>query len=282
VSPPGFVSLLPYPVQIEGLSIQIVASEQDGQALTEFIVVALVLIPLFLLLPMIGKYQDIAHSVQLASRYAAFDAMIRNDANGTWKPEAQLAEELRRRFFSDPDAPIRTNDGDGGHEANRNPFWRDPKGATLIADFQRDVKLSFGPGDSPSHDDAFTAADDDWPFPTHRLLALRSRGIYTAKVSVALANLPSGVKSYEPFDRIDLALVRSTSVVIDPWAADGPIQAEQRFGDSPLLFPAVALRGANSLVAAAVGVIDLPGGLKVPKLGTLEFWRDVVPADRLR
>ena len=275
MKPSGFVSLLPGPVQV-------VASEQAGQALTEFIVVALVLIPLFLLLPMIGKYQDIAHSVQLASRYAAFDATIRNDVNGTWKPEAQLTEELRRRFFSDPDAPIRTNHGEGSHEANRNPFWRDPKGAALIADFQRDVKLSFGPADGPNRDDAFTAADDGWAFPTHRLLALRARGIYTAKVSVALANLPSGVKSYEPFDRIDLALVRSTSVVIDPWAADGPIQAEQRFSGSPLLFPAVALRGANAPVAAAVGVIDMPGGLKVPKLGMLEFWRDVVPTDRLR
>jgi len=77
-------------------TFQKMAPGQGGQALTEFIVVALALIPLFLLLPVIGKYQDIAHSVQLASRYAAFDAMIRNDVSGTWKPESQLAEEVRR------------------------------------------------------------------------------------------------------------------------------------------------------------------------------------------
>ena len=35
-----------------------------GQALTEFLVISLVLISLFLLLPVIGKYQDISHASQ--------------------------------------------------------------------------------------------------------------------------------------------------------------------------------------------------------------------------
>lgn len=271
-------------MKLEGTrpTFQKMAPGQGGQALTEFIVVALALIPLFLLLPVIGKYQDIAHSVQLASRYAAFDAMIRNDVSGTWKPESQLAEEVRRRFFGNSETPIRTDDGAGDSAANQNLFWRNPKGEALIKDPQSDVKLSFGPSDSPSHGAAFTAAADGWPFPTHDLFDLRARGIYTASVSVALANLPSGLKSYEPFDRIDLALVRGTSVIIDSWMADGPGQAELRFGGSSTLFPAAALRAASAPVDAAVGVIDLPGGLRAPQIGALEFWRDAVPEDRLK
>ena len=39
--------------------------QMRGQALTEFLVISLVLIPLFLLLPVIGKYQDISHASRL-------------------------------------------------------------------------------------------------------------------------------------------------------------------------------------------------------------------------
>ena len=67
------------------------AGSHAGQALTEFLVVSLVLIPLFLLIPMIGKYQDISHATQLASRYAAFDAVLRNDSENAWKTPALLA-----------------------------------------------------------------------------------------------------------------------------------------------------------------------------------------------
>lgn len=257
---------------------------QQGQAMTEFVVIALALIPLFLMFPVIGKYQDIAHNVQLASRYAAFDALNRNDVSSSWKPEGQLAEEVRRRFFGDPEAPIRTGDGaeDYDYAAHQNLFWRKPNGESLIEDPQNDVKLGFGDKDSQNHDDAFTAAADGRPFPLHDSFDLRARGIYTASISVTLANLPSGLKSYEPFDRINLALLRSTSVIIDPWMAAGPRQAELRFGGNDQIFPAAALRTAGTPVDAAVGVIDLPGGLRAPQIGALEFWRDAVPNDRLK
>lgn len=80
---------------------------QAGQALVEFLAMAAPLLGLFLLMPMIGKYQDIAHATQMASRYAAFDATVHNDAAGSSKPPAQLAAEVRRRYFSRPDAPSR-------------------------------------------------------------------------------------------------------------------------------------------------------------------------------
>lgn len=66
---------------------------QAGQALVEFLAMAAPLLGLFLLMPMIGKYQDIAHATQMASRYAAFDATVHNDAAGgssrlpNWQPK---------------------------------------------------------------------------------------------------------------------------------------------------------------------------------------------------
>ncbi len=76
------------------------AHAQGGQALTEFLVVALVIVPLFLLIPLIAKYQDISNSTQLASRYVAFEATQFNDKVNAFKSETVLADEVRRRFYS--------------------------------------------------------------------------------------------------------------------------------------------------------------------------------------
>ena len=259
-----------------------VATRQSGQALTEFLVVAAALIPLFLLIPVIAKYQDISHSTQLASRYVAFEAMTRNDSASTWKPETQLADEVRRRFFSNADAAVKTNDVAGNFKANQNLFWRDPKDGPLIQDIGRDVQLSFGVGNGASHASAFTAASDGTLFVLHDQLGLSAKGVYTANVSVAIANLPAGLKFYEPFDKLNLSIGRSTSVAIDSWTARNSQGVENKIAGSPAIFPVGKLSAVSPVVDAAVAIIDLPGGITGPRLGQLDFWRDVVPEDRLR
>jgi hypothetical protein len=54
---------------------------ESGHALMEFLVVSVALLPLFLLIPVIAKYQSIAYATQIASRYAAFDGLVRNDGS---------------------------------------------------------------------------------------------------------------------------------------------------------------------------------------------------------
>lgn len=254
---------------------------QRGQALTEFLVAAVALIPLLLLTPVIAKYQDIGSSTQAASRYVAFDAMTRNDSVSSWKPEAQLADEVRRRFFSNIDAPIKTNDVAGNFKAHQNLFWRDPRDAPLIADFNSDVTVSFGASRAGTHGGGFSAASDGAIFVLHDQLGLPAKGIYTANVSVKVANLPAGLKFYTPFDQINLSIGRSTSVAIDAWTAKNPSQVESKIAASPVIFPVGNLAAVSPVVDAAVGIIDLPGGISGPQLGRLEFWRDVVPRDRL-
>ncbi|AKJ31671.1 hypothetical protein [Caldimonas brevitalea] len=258
----------------------VVRRAQRGQALTEFLVVALALVPLFLLVPMIAKYQDIRHSAQLASRYAAFDAMARNDAVSSWKPSHQLADEVRRRFFSHPDAPIKTHDVAGDFKAHQNPFWRDPGGGALVRRFA-DVSIGFGSDNSANQIAGFESASDGMPYTLREPLGLPARGVYTVNVSVVLANLPADVRSLQPFDGLDLSLRRATSVLLDPWVAQGPTQVEARIGGDPRIYPVATLREPADFVDAAVSVIEAPGGLRGPRLGQLEFWRDVVPDDRL-
>ncbi len=257
-------------------------SMQRGQAMAEFLALVLALVPLFLLMPMIAKYQDITHFTQLASRYAAFDATVRNDATGSWKDEAELAAEVQRRFFSTSDAPIKTGDVVGNFDAHRNLFWSDPVGQHLIADLNHDIVVSFGTGFGGTHANAFEAASDAKLFTLAPALQLSTRGIYRANVSVTIANLPSGLASYEPFDAINLSTTRQTSVLIDPWTARNPQQVEEKVLASPAIFPAGKLSAIATAVNAVIAVVDWPGGITGPKLGQLEFWRDVVPEDRLR
>lgn len=259
------------------------ARTQRGQALTEFLAVALALVPLFLLIPVVAKYQDISHATQAASRYAAFDAMASNDSTSGWKGEQQLAEEVRRRFFSNATAPIKTNDSAGNFKAHQNLYWRRPDDRPLIEDLQRDVQLRFGPANASQPDGGFQAAGDGAPFALLApMLGLDARGIYSAQISVTLARMPSGLRFYEPLDSIQLSMTRGTGVLINPWVAKGPADVESRIAGNVGVFPAAPLRAVGVLADPLVTMIDALGAEQGPLLGKLEFWRDVVPEDRLR
>lgn len=265
-----------------------------GQALTEFIVLALALVPLFLLIPMIAKYQDIAHAVQMASRYIAFEATTRNGTASTWKPPVQLAQEVQRRFFSNSGAPIKTNDAAGDFKAHQNLFWRNQSGDPLIKNVADDVHVSFGGGADRDHDAGFTSASDGGPFKgasgISDALGLSARGIYRANVTVALADFSEQTegytKTFKQFKNLNLTMSRQTSLLVDPWGAKDPHQVEERI-DKMELFPGKMLKPVAPLVDAAVVIVESPSCFKGrctrgPKLGELEFWRDVVPADRRR
>lgn len=254
-----------------------------GQALVEFLAIAAAVLGLFLLMPLIGKYQDIAHATHMASRYAAFDATVHNDAAGAFKSEQQLAGEIRRRYFSRSDAPIKTGDVAGDFGAHRNPLWSDPSGNPLIRRFA-DVAISFGDSQAPSHSGAFRSSQDGLPFSAvplanHSRLGLRARGIYRANISVPLAKLPSGITSYTPFDSIDLRITRQTSVLIDPWAAHSVQQTMDRFGRlAPLNSSFSAVETLLGVAIPAFEMLEVPA----PQFGRLDKWQDVVPSDRLR
>ncbi|MFC5475468.1 hypothetical protein [Paraherbaspirillum soli] len=253
----------------------------QGQALTEFLVLSAALLPLFLLFPMIAKYQDIAHSTQMASRYVAFDATTRTDAAGNSTLAAQLATDVGRRFFSNSDAAIKTNDAAGDFKANQNLFWRDPQDAPLIKHFNSDINVSFGVDRTTDPGGGYSAASDGNPFLLKHQLSLKDRGIFTGNVAVTLANLPGDLKFYKPFDTLNLTMQRGTSLLLDGWAGRNPANVQDKL-DNIVIFPGKALAPLSVIVDPVVAVIELPGGLKGPKLGQLEFWQDVVPPDRLR
>lgn len=258
---------------------------QQGQALTEFMIAALAIAPLFLLVPMIAKYQDISHSTLMASRYVAFEAVNRHPGINSWKPEGQLALEVRRRFFSNSDAPIKTADVAGNFAAHRNLMWSDGFGNPLIQNIDRDVVVTFGASRNVSHAGAFSDASDGQPFLGFNRFGLSRQGIYTANVSVSLANLPGGLRLIQPFDDIDIVITRSSSLVIDGWASPSPQATQSRLADIAVN-PGSAMSGFSAILDPIVMALDGRavglGGIRAPRLGQLDYWRDVVPSDRLR
>ena len=266
-------------------------SAQRGQALTEFVVIALVLVPLFLALPLIAKYQDIAQATEMAARYVAFDATHRNDATGSWKSPEELSGEVQRRFFSNSDAPIKTGDTAGDFKANQNLFWRDPQDKSLIRTFGDDVRVSFGETLSTDRGTAFKATRDGEPFLLRGPLDLNARGIYRGNVSVTLANLSTDLvgptKSYDMFKDINLTMMRHTNLVIDSWGARGPGQVMDKL-DNVVVYPASQLGVLRALTHVGVAFMESPRYLPGvclncgPKIGQLDYWSDDVPNDRLR
>ncbi len=108
----------------------------QGQAMTEFVVsVAFAFLPLFVLVPTLGKVIDIQHKNQLAARYAAWERTVwfddtsgrnRDDfvttpaswnspSEGGWvavRDEEEIANSLVNRFFITPRGVAKITDAD--------------------------------------------------------------------------------------------------------------------------------------------------------------------------
>ncbi|MCK5498289.1 MAG: hypothetical protein KAI77_03765, partial [Gammaproteobacteria bacterium] len=124
------------------------------------ITAALVLVPLLLLIPLLGKYIDIKHATIQSARYQAWeytvwfssdaerDAPLSNAERSTGfvdgsgrsldnisKSTAQTQIEARRRFFSETDTPITGGDKTGTwNKDERNRLWTDHRGVSLVLD----------------------------------------------------------------------------------------------------------------------------------------------------
>ena len=83
--------------------------ENGGAALTEFAVLALVMVPLLLAVPMLGNLVDLRQTAVQAARYVAWEATV--DASG------RAPTDVRARFFGEADAPLSSRPSDPGSNA---------------------------------------------------------------------------------------------------------------------------------------------------------------------
>lgn len=235
-------------------------SAQRGQSTVEFVVLGLVLVPLFLAIPLIGKYLDLIQTSEEASRYLAFEGMAKNSSSA-WKSDADLALEVRRRFFSNSDAPVKTNDAAGDFAAHRNPIWSDAAGNPLIDKFEDQVGVQTQVASKNAIASALFAGE----------LGLSKDNLYTASVTVK----PVNVKNFAPFDDINLSISRKTVLLADAWTARDSAAVRSKIEHATGMVP---LQMAHTLLDA-VGTV--PTLIFDPALKIGEFDWDVVPCDRL-
>lgn len=120
-----------------------------GQALTETLVAFVVLVPILMLVPYLGKYLDVKHKAEESARYALWERTVFSDPGAGWgvgenrKTDARLRAEVRARFAEDPRAAIVAQAPAG----SRNPLWDDHTGGDLVplTDFEVRVDESREP-----------------------------------------------------------------------------------------------------------------------------------------
>lgn len=241
---------------------------QRGQSTVELIVLSFVLVPLLLIVPLVGKYMDIAQTTAEASRYTAFEGTVRHSSSTDgWKSDADLATEVRRRFFSNSDAPVKTNDAAGDFNAHRNTLWFDHRGAPLLPVFASNVGVVT---QKESMSQPFGALASSFKLPQENL--------YTGRVNVNIADIPK----LPPFDTIGLTTTRWTTVLVDPWAASGPGEVTAKVKGAGMLFPYKPLEVIATPLAILMSnpiLAILGADTTPPEVGRVD--PDRVPGDRV-
>jgi len=119
--------------------------QQLGQAMTEMVVAsAFVVVPLFLIVPMVGKYIDMKHAAVSSARYAAWErtvyfntATLDNQPSGFTgfsaghfpvKSNGTLASEAQLRIFSEASDPVTGSATKLGRE-----FWTYHNGGSMYS-----------------------------------------------------------------------------------------------------------------------------------------------------
>lgn len=242
---------------------------QTGQSTIEMIILSLVLVPLFLIVPILGKYMDMAQTTSIASRYVAFEGTTHHNASlSGWKSDTELAKEVRRRFYSQHSLSIKTNDVVSEIDEDRNGLWVDHRGDALLADFNQ-VSVNTKKQSISSIFNGLTSLfdfSDDFE--------LDNDNLYRGEVNVQLAN----IEGLTPFNALNLNIRRHTVVLVDPWASKHASEVENKVKDAGLIFPHQVLNASASLLKPAISLFEF--NASAPEIGKVE--PDYVPSDRLK
>lgn len=251
-----------------------------GQALSELAVMAAVLVPLFLLIPVVAKYGHIKQMAQQAARNAAWEASVSKDY--VLPSQNQAERKALDRNFAVANAKIRSNvPGGNGNGKFGDTMLGTFSGRSLLERDNLHVR-SMGQTGSPGRmDDALTLLPRLGAFPPNR------RGYVTAEVRLNIRDLQlangTPARYLEPFDNLNLVLDRKQTLLVDAWNASGPRSGGRSVVStiSPELAPTTSLKGLDKVLDLFKPLEFLPviGAIGKIELGTVE--PDIVPSDKL-
>ncbi len=257
---------------------------QDGQALTEMAILAVVLVPLFLLIPMLGRYTHLQQVSQQAARGAAWEATVVQDYEMSGPDVRQ--EMMVNRYFNAADAPITstlpepiaedTQVGDAmfntfsdrpliEHDDPQLQPYEFKMHAGMMAEVTSYIP-EWLPGEFPPSDNGLVTVE----------LVVRPQNLKTADGSAATF--------LAPFDQINLEFTGTHTLLVDSWNAAGSgINPETGSNRRRSVWNQVKTLAPFSYFEflGDVGDIPLLGDLPIPRIGYGQDVVDVVPEDRL-
>jgi hypothetical protein len=190
--------------------------------MVEFLVAAIVVVPLFILVPLIGKYLDVKQSSIAASRKLAFECTVRYEDCASLDTNPAFADEIRTRFFSGNANEVLSNDrpaADALTDAAGNPLWVDRQGRPLLERFS-DVGIR---ADQRNLAIGAAAAADAAPQIGPRQFGLHlNRGLFDARVQVRLSRQNGGTDFLTQLDSLALTMQHHTAILTNAWTAAGP------------------------------------------------------------
>ena len=214
---------------------------QRGSAMTEFAVLAVVMVPMFSLVPLLAKVSDVNQSTIQASRYAAWERTLHDTSA---KDDLRLAVEVNNLFFSKSDELIRSDEGMLTGEEHQNNFWS----GYGVVDGKQSRLVNSGSSDSEIY---VATTNESLPTVTGVLTKgvnsviskmseftpganwdLEENGLYVAKIGTNIKSngyLP-GAENCEgsESDEIFTCIRRHNAILVDAWESSGSAQVKER------------------------------------------------------
>jgi hypothetical protein len=272
-----------------------------GQAMVELLIVAgFVLVPLFLAIPLLGKYLDIRSSAVQAARYAAWErtvwyggesatAMGWFGVDRKWianaKTDAQIRNEIGVRQLSKTESTDAFSSADRSASSFKNgtkEIWQDRSSTPLLANYS-DTVTAVANGTAPGTLSKLVKPIADFAS-TLGPFVLEMGGKYTAKVTINIKDIAFNDNFLAKNSTSKFS--ESNVLLANGWSADGPDDATKnsvtqevkglvptsiftlKIGDTPVIEP----------ILKVVSVF-LPEMSKL-KLGKVA--PDEVPPDRVK
>lgn len=197
---------------------------QAGQAMVEALLGLTVLIALWTLVVLLGKYQSIAQSAIAASRSLAFECTVSDPPCTGTRPPAGSDPRVRSAHFFD------SAQSSAVHHRTK-PLWRDRAGGVMF-DPLTDVDMSisaarFDAGESVGDGQRLAGISD----PASLIAGRAGPGRFGLRIDDGIRNakIRVDVQSHRPthgFDRrllgMALSIRANTAILVDPWNASGP------------------------------------------------------------
>lgn len=258
---------------------------QRGQALAEMAILAAVLVPLFLLIPMLGRYAHLQQITQQAARGAAWKATVVQDYEmGGLEVQQQM---LVDRYFNTADVPIvSTLSGSPASDAQvGDAMFNTFSGQPLVE--RGDPQLQ--PYEFKMHAGMMAGVTSYIPEWLPGEFPPSENGLVTAELVVRPQNLKtadgSAATFLAPFNQINLEFTGSHTLLVDSWNAAGSgVNTATGSGRERSVWNQVRTLVPSTYVGEFLpdfGDIPLIGGLPIPEIGYGQDVIDVVPNDRL-